>query len=93
MEAARAEFEKMVDQGILVPSSSPWGAPICMVRKASGRGWRLCLDYRLGIAVAVKQHYPLPRVQETLDKIGDATCFASLDCLKAFWQIGKDEHK
>ena len=87
MEAAREEWQKMVDQGILVPSSSPWGAPIVMVKKPGGKGWRMCLDFRAGNAVAVKQHYPLPRVQETLDKIGDCTCFASLDCLKAFWQI------
>jgi len=87
LEAAREEWQKMVDQGILVPSSSPWGAPIVMVKKPGGKGWRMCLDFRAGNAVAVKQHYPLPRVQDTLDKIGDCTCFASLDCLKAFWQI------
>ena len=58
-----------------------------MVKKPSGRGWRLCLDYRAGNALAVKQHYPLPLVQDTLDKVGTAKYFASLDCLKAFWQI------
>ena len=77
----------MVEQGILVPSSSPWGAPIVMVRKPGGRGWRMCLDYRAGNDLAVKQHYPLPKVQDTLDRIGKAKFFASLDCLKAFWQI------
>ena len=77
----------MFDQGILVPSTSPWGAPIVMVRKPGGRGWRMCLDYRAGNAVAVKQHYPLPKVQDTLDRIGLAKFFASLDCLKAFWQV------
>ena len=87
LEAARAEWQKMVDQGVCVPSTSPWGAPIVMVRKPNGRGWRLCLDYRLGNNLAVKQHYPLPRIQDTLDKLGKARYFASLDCLKAFWQI------
>ncbi|MDC0525355.1 DNA cytosine methyltransferase [bacterium] len=91
LEAARAEFDKMYAQGILVPSTSPWGAPIVLVRKAGGKGWRLCLDYRAGNAVAVKQHYPLPRVQDTLDRIGEAKYFASLDCLKAFWQIPNSE--
>ena len=86
LEAARKEFDKMVEQGVLVPSTSPWGAPIVMVRKPKG-GWRLCLDYRAGNAVAVKQHYPLPRVQDCIDRIGNASYFASLDVLKAFWQI------
>ncbi|RPG35591.1 MAG: hypothetical protein CBB72_005435, partial [Muricauda sp. TMED12] len=87
LEAARAEWQKMVDQGVCVPSTSPWGAPIVMVRKPNGRGWRLCLDYRLGNNLAVKQHYPLPRIQDTLDRLGKSRYFASLDCLKAFWQI------
>ena len=87
LEAARAEFQKMLDQGVLVPSTSPWGAPIVMVRKPNGRGWRLCLDYRAGNALAVKQHYPLPKVKDTLAKLKKARYFASLDCLKAFWQI------
>ena len=86
LEAARKEFNKMVEQGVLVPSTSPWGAPIVMVRKPKG-GWRLCLDYRAGNAVSVKQHYPLPRVQECIDHIGQAKYFASFDVLKAFWQI------
>ena len=86
-DAARKQLQEMVDQGMLVPSKSPWGAPIVMVRKPNGRGWRMCLDYRAGNAVAVKQHYPLPLVQDTLDKIGNAKFFTSLDCLKAFWQI------
>ena len=86
IEAARKEFDKMVKEGVLVPSTSPWGAPIVMVRKPKG-GWRLCLDYRAGNAVSVKQHYPLPRIQECMDRIGNATHFASLDVLKAFWQI------
>ena len=76
----------MVEQGVLVPSTSPWGGGIVMVRKPKG-GWRLCLDYRAGNAVSVKQHYPLPRVQECIDRIGRAKYFASFDVLKAFWQI------
>ena len=87
MEAAKEEFKKMVENGVLVPSISPWGAPIVMVKKPGGRGWRMCLDYRAGNELAVKQHYPLPKVQDTFDKIGKAKFFASLDCLKAFWQI------
>ena len=86
LAAARKEFDKMVEQGVLVPSSSPWGAPIVMVRKPKG-GWRLCLDYRAGNDLSVKQHYPLPRVSDCIDRIGDARYFASFDVLKAFWQI------
>ena len=37
LEAAKAEFQKMFDQGLLVPSTSPWGALIVMVRKPSGK--------------------------------------------------------
>lgn len=84
--AAREIWQKMVDQGVLVPSTSPWGAPIVMVRKPKG-GWRMCLDYRACNALATKQHYPLKKVQEAIDTIGKAKYFSSVDALSAFWQI------
>ena len=78
----------MVANGVLVPSTSPWGAPILMVRKPKVQnGWRVCIDYRRSNALAVKQHYPLPKVQDTLDKIGKAKYFSSVDALCAFWQV------
>eukprot|EP00975_Prorocentrum_lima_P008597 1837846-Prorocentrum_lima.AAC.1 len=47
----------------------------------------MALDFRMTNQAVVKQHYPLPHVQDCLDAIGRAKYFTSLDMLSAFWQI------
>ena len=45
LAAAKAEFEHMMDMGIIRPSSSSWSSPLHMVRKSSD-DWRPCGDSR-----------------------------------------------
>ncbi|MCG7874778.1 MAG: retropepsin-like aspartic protease, partial [Candidatus Thiodiazotropha endolucinida] len=54
------ELQKMLDQGIVEPSDSPWSAPICLLKKKDG-SCRFCIDFRKLNAVTIKDAFPLPR--------------------------------
>ena len=73
------KVEKMLDKGIISPSVSPWASPIVLVQKPDG-SIRFCVDYRKLNDATHKDLYPLPRIDDTLDRLGGAQYFSTLDC-------------
>jgi len=57
-----------------------------MVPKPDG-SVRLCIDYRKRNLMTVKEAYPIPRMDECIDSLGDARVFSTLDCNASYWQI------
>ena len=60
----------------------PYGA----VRKKNG-DIRLCIDYRQLNAKTVKDAFPLPRIDDTLDALQGAIMFSSLDLRSGYHQV------
>src|SRR5436190_21583648 len=46
----------------------------------------MCIDYRALNARTIRNTYPLPRIQECIDKLGNATRLSSLDLVSGYWQ-------
>ena len=76
----KAEVERQVrellEKGFIQPSSSPYGAPVLFVQKKDG-GLRMFVDYRGLNAVTKKDKYPLPRIDDLLDRLHGAKWFTS----------------
>ena len=89
-EAADAEVEKMLKRGIIEPSDSPWAAPTVLVTKKDGT-IRFCIDYRKLNDITRKEAYPLPRIDDSLDTLGGAEWFCTMDLARGFWQVNMDE--
>lgn len=85
------QIEKMLKQGIIKPSYSPWSSPIWIVPKkadASGlRKWRLVVDYRKLNDKTIGDKYPIPNITDILDKLGKCMYFTTLDLASGFHQI------
>ena len=47
----------------------------------------MCIDYRMLNSKTLKNTYPLPRIQECIDKLGRASNLSSIDLLSGYWQL------
>ena len=79
-----------MSKGFIRASSSPVASPILFVNKTNGSLW-LCVDYRG--AGTIKNHYPLPLLQEILMRLSKAKYFTTLHIHGAYSIIRKAEGK
>lgn len=88
------QIKEMLKQNIIQASNSPWSSPIWMVPKkqdASGKvKWRLVVDYRKLNEKTVSDRYPIPNINDILDKLGRCQYFSVLDLKSGFYQIEMD---
>ncbi len=68
------ELKAMLDLGAIEESHSDWASPIVVVPKTDG-SVRFCVDYRKVNAMSKFNAYPMPRVDELLDRLGAALLF------------------
>ena len=88
----RAEIDKQIDtllqHGFIEPSTSEWTSPVVMVKKKDG-SLRFAVDYRQLNAVTQPMNFPLPRLEDIWDAIGEseAKIWSVIDLTSSFWQM------
>ena len=85
-EGVRAEVEKLVELGIVEPSTSPWASPVVPVPKKDG-SVRVCIDYRKLNLVTTADPYYMTTLEEILEKVGVSKVMTKLDLAKGFYQV------
>ena len=80
-EGVREEVEKLVELGIVVPSTSPWPSPVVPVPKNDGTV-RVCVDYRKLNEVTTADPYYMSTMEEILERVGESKVMSKLDLAK-----------
>ncbi|GJR55056.1 reverse transcriptase domain-containing protein [Tanacetum coccineum] len=110
-DVIKKEVEKLLDAGLIYPiSDSPWVSPIHCVPKKGGftiveneliltrlvTGWRVCINYRKLNEATCKDHFPLPFMDQMLERLAGNEYYCFLDGFSGYFQIPidpKDQEK
>lgn len=68
---------EMETAGVVRPSKSPYASPVVVVTKKDG-SLRLCIDYRKLNSCSTRDAFPLPRIEEALEALGQAKYFSKV---------------
>lgn len=82
----RDMIQELEEAGIVRQSMSNYASPILLVRKKTG-DHRLCIDFRALNKKTVKEHYPLPRIDDQLDNLSGFKYYTTLDLASGYYQI------
>ena len=86
LAAAKEEFRRLEQEGIVRRSDSDWASPLHMVKKSDG-SWRPCGDFRRLNLQSDTDCYPLPNMTDITSSLAGATVFSKLDLKKGYHQI------
>jgi len=86
MAELKRQLGDLITKGYIKLSMSPYSAPVLFVQKKKGT-LCLCVDYRALNKITVKNRYPLPRIDELLDKLVNARYFTKIDLHSGYHQI------
>ena len=82
----RCQLDEYLEKGWIRPSSSPYSTPIVFIRKKTGE-LRMTVDYRALNCQTKKDVYPLPRIDNLLDKLSKAMCLSAIDLASGYHQV------
>ena len=89
------QIDEMLENGIIEPSASPYNSNVIIVDKKDGDK-RFVIDYRSLNKGTIKDSYPLPNIDELIDKCQGAKYFTQLDLAAGYWCVPiaeEDRHK
>lgn len=79
-------LNKMLKQKIIRPSQSCFSSPIVLVSKKCG-ALRMCVDYRELNKITVRDNYPLPLIEDQIDRLHNKKYSSCLDLKDGFHHV------
>jgi hypothetical protein len=83
-EAAKAEVQKLLRDGVIQEIDHPeWLANPVLVRKSNGK-WRMCIDFTDLNKACPKDDFPLPRIDQLVDSTAGCELMSFLDAYSGY---------
>ncbi|GBC41210.2 enzymatic polyprotein, putative [Rhizophagus irregularis DAOM 181602=DAOM 197198] len=82
----KKEIEQLLKMGKIRESWSNWASPVTLAGKKTGN-YRFCIDYRKLNNVTKSDEYPLPWIDELLEKFRKGSWFTSLNLAAGYHQV------
>jgi hypothetical protein len=82
----RVIFNKLLFEGVIRPSNSPYSSPIVLVKKKSS-DYKLCIDCRELNNITVGDNFLTPLIDDQLDQLREKKIFTSLDLKNGFHHV------
>src|SRR3954471_13318832 len=86
LDTMRKELDKLLTNGSIEPSTSPFGAPVIFVKKKNGE-LRMCIDYRALNKITKKNRFPIPLIDDLIDRLQGASIFTKIDLRSGYNQV------
>ena len=80
------EVKYLLENDFIEPSQSNCSSPCILTPKSNGT-YRMCTDYRKVNSVTKTDSFPIPRIDDCIDKVGNSKYVTKFDLLKGFWQV------
>ena len=81
-----SEIKYMLEHDMIEPSNSEWSSPCILASKPNG-SYHFCTDFCKLNSVTLTDSFPIPRIDDCIEKIGCAKYVSKLDPLKGYWQV------
>lgn len=89
-EIVENQVKEWISNEIIEPCSSEWASAVVIVRKKDGSP-RVCIDYRKINQKVIKDRYPLPLIEDQLDRLQDAKYYSTIDLKNGFFHVMVEE--
>lgn len=89
-DIVNAQVDEWKKEGIIRESISDFASPVVLVKKKNDSR-RLCMDYRMLNKKIIKDRYPLPLIEDQVDRLQNARVFSTIDLKNGFFHVRMDE--
>ncbi|GJX70052.1 putative reverse transcriptase domain-containing protein [Tanacetum coccineum] len=86
MKELSDQLQELSDKVFIRLSSSPWRAMVLFVKKKDGSFW-MFIDYKELNKLTIKNHYPLPRIDDLFDQLQGSSVYSKIDLRSGYHQL------